>query len=344
MNRSSTLDVLKGVCILLVIFTHLAWTESEILNMYATLWVELAVPIFMLTTGFLYAKSFKNKKCMSLSEIYTSAKGGQIVKILRYSVPYFIAWIIELIIMHLLHMREFPGPAMLLKEFLSGGVGPGSYYYPVLIQLVFLFPLIYIIVLKYEVRGLAVCCGANVFFELLQWAYGMNEATYRLLVFRYTMLIAFGCYFGLGGKMKWPASVVMFITGLIGGYLNTYCDITPFFITYWKTTSFLTALHAVPIFYYVKDLNLRFKPMELLGKASYHIYLVQMVFFVGAGYIYSKFENRILGFLMCIVICLVAGVAFYCVEKPISKLYVAFGNRISDRLLPKDDNRDFVSS
>ena len=81
--------------------------------------------------------------------------------------------------------------------FLTGGTGPGSYYYPVMMQFVFVAPLIFCVIKKYEEKGVVLSFVANLFYEVLQRAYGMNEQCYRLLLFRYTFLIAFGCYLHL---------------------------------------------------------------------------------------------------------------------------------------------------
>lgn len=79
-------------------------------------------------------------------------------------------------------------------DFLDGGYGPGSYYYPLMIQLIFVFPIIHFIVRKYQYLGVWICGFINFIYELLQRAYDMNEACYRLLVLRYILVISVGCY------------------------------------------------------------------------------------------------------------------------------------------------------
>ena len=75
MKRNSTFDIIKGICIFLVVMTHLPWTAEERLLFYFPLWVEMAVPLFMLVSGFLYAKSFRKKDIETLENAYMSAGG-----------------------------------------------------------------------------------------------------------------------------------------------------------------------------------------------------------------------------------------------------------------------------
>ena len=47
-DRQRSVDFLKGICILLVIFTHCTWTEAERLKYLFPFWVDMAVPVFMI--------------------------------------------------------------------------------------------------------------------------------------------------------------------------------------------------------------------------------------------------------------------------------------------------------
>ena len=106
-------------------------------------------------------------------------------------------------------------------------------------------------------------------------------------------------------------------------------QIRPFFITYWTATSFLTSLHAIGLFSVLKDRVLRFRPLEFLGKASYHIFLTQMVFFNGVPLLEGIITSRPLRYLVCITVCLLAGVLFYVVEQPLNRLCVrAFTGKV----------------
>ena len=85
----------------------------------------------------------------------------------------------------------------------SGGYGPGSYYVPVMVQFVFLFPLIEKIVYRYRFAGVVFFGGCNLLYEILQRLYGMGESCYRLLIFRYLLLIAYGCWLAVDRQIKY---------------------------------------------------------------------------------------------------------------------------------------------
>ena len=85
----------------------------------------------------------------------------------------------------------------IFSAFLRGGFGPGSYYYPIMIQFIFYFPVIYAIVRRYNFSGVIICGLINFIYEILKYAYEMNAGCYRLLLFSYTLLIAYGCYLAL---------------------------------------------------------------------------------------------------------------------------------------------------
>lgn len=340
MKRNTTLDILKGICLIFVVVTHYPFSDETRLKFLFDYWIVMAIPLCMLVTGYVYSLSFQRKMITSLSDAY-SQHGGIAEHLIRYTIPFLIAWIIELIAFRILNVREPLSLLGYIKEFVCGGEGSGSYYYPVIVQMVFLFPLIYFCIKRRSVKGLVICCAINVVFEFLQWAYGLNSDTYRLLSLRYILVVSFGCYFGLGGKLSKVASACLFVIGAVSIYLNTFRGISLFFITSWRSTSFLTSLLAVPAFYYLIKLDVHCKPLELLGKASYNIFLVQMVFFrFGVRHVISMFvSNPVIHFLLCLMVCLVGGVVFYFVETPITKACIgAYKKWISNRNVPQQNN------
>jgi hypothetical protein len=120
-------------------------------------------------------------------------------KIIRYTIPFVMAYAIEIIVSVIFHKMTIYG---MVANFIRGGVGPGSYYYPIMMQFIFVFPFIYCIVKKCDFFGIIVCFFINGMFEVIQRSYGMAAANYRLLVFRYIFLMSVGCYLYLGGGKK----------------------------------------------------------------------------------------------------------------------------------------------
>ena len=60
-ERVHTLDVLKGLCVLMVIFTHYPWTDVQRLEYLFPFCVDMAIPMCMLISGYLYTKSYQRR-------------------------------------------------------------------------------------------------------------------------------------------------------------------------------------------------------------------------------------------------------------------------------------------
>lgn len=211
----------------------------------------------------------------------------------------------------------------LAKIFLQGGVGMGSYYYPIMMQFIFVFPLIFCIVKKWKEKGIIACFVINLIYELLQSSYDMNQECYRLLLFRYIFLISFGCFLALyeDNNKRWY--ILSIIVGIAFQYITQYTQYEPKIIKYWTGTSCVSALYIIPIFAYLfrnVDSDFCIRPINEIGKASFNVFLVQMVYYqTGANIIYSLIENWMIRVICNITICTILGYIFYMIEQPITK-------------------------
>lgn len=206
----------------------------------------------------------------------------------------------------------------------GGYWGPGSYYYPLMLQLIFVFPLIYFLIRENPKKGFLYALIFNVLYELAQRMYSLNEEIYSLLLFRYIVLIAFGCYLYIEGKFAARKLVVSFLIGTVFLITVCYTAYEPYIIIYWTRTSFMSAFYILPIFYcfMTKCKNIKCRLLGLLGRASYNVFLVQMVYYCTflPGYIQMHIGK--MAVLFNIVICLLGGVMFYFVETPITSWVV----------------------
>lgn len=285
-TRNHAIDFVKGICIIFVLITHYAWSSTERLRYLFPFWIEMAVPLFMIISGFVNSKSYVKHGITNLEKAYDLKNISS--KIVRYTVPFAIAFFIEEIVCGVLGMIDIT-VWQAVSSFLSGGFGPGSYYYPILIQFVFWFPIIFVIVKKYDFKGVLICAFINAAFEVLKSAYAMNEECYRLLLFRYTLLIAFGCYLAIGNsKINKKTSFVMVVAGITYIIVFCYLGFTPPVTNYWTGTCIWACLPIMPISIpLLKSEKLKNSAVEFLGKASYDIFLVQMVYYNGADIVYK---------------------------------------------------------
>ena len=206
-------------------------------------------------------------------------------RIARYTIPLIVVIIIELVDVKHFDIITKP-PLEILRWIIDGTVGKGNYYYPVMMQLVFLFPVIYFILDRKKEKGLVICLALNALYELLAWAYNMNTDCYRLLPFRYIFLVAIGVYALKGYRLKLSVAIIMTAVGALFITMIAYMGYeTKIINKSWSSTSFIASMFIAPVMIWVlQKVKIRFKPLEVVGKASYHIFLVQMVYYLGYFY------------------------------------------------------------
>ena len=325
LNRNHAIDVLKGVAILFIIITHFQWSELERLKMGFPFWIDMAVTTFMVISGFLYARSFESKGIDTFEKAY---KPKLIVeKMLRFTIPFAIAFLVEAVYI----ITMVPNTHNMVLVFLQGGIGAGSYYYPIMMQFIFLFPIIFFVIRKYLFKGLLICLGMNAVYEVLHWAYGMNEQCYRLIALRYIFVIAFGVFLHFKNCCEEETKIhykkflaAIFVLGTLFIGLTCYTSYQPKIIIHWTRVSFMGSMYFLPIMdWLIDNCRIKCKPLELLGQGSFNIFLTQMIFYwLGAPLIYSCVSNRMLQLMICSIICIVIGMLFYFIEQPITKWVV----------------------
>ena len=322
--RNHTIDFLKGVCMFLIVTTHFQFTNEERKIGGFSFWIDMAVPVLMVITGFIWSYSYQKRGAVNLQDCYRPSI--LLGKLVRFLVPYLFAFAAEVLV-DLFVFKKYDA-LYYLNLFFQGGRGPGSYYVPVMIQLVLLVPLLYFLIRKHNHIGLLLGFLITLVFEVAKGAFFINEATYRLLCFRYLFVVGFGCYlFFLKERVKQGYKInqgVYLALGLVSmGIGATYLAYTqylggvPVFTKYWTSTSFVASLLiCFPCSLLLLFTNIRFLPAEYVGKASYHIFLFQMVFYeYAANYIYQSVSSRPLSFLVCFSSCISAGLLFYELER-----------------------------
>ena len=320
-KRNCTIDLIKGFAIILVLITHYSWTDEQRKLFVFPFVINMAIPVFMVITGYVYSLSLSKQ---GINHIEDAFPMKMILKrIVRYALPFYAVIIWSLFDPHFQRLSLLE----LLRWAIDGADGPGSYYFPVMIQIVFVFPLVYFLINKKEGKGLLIAFIANSVYELLAWSYGMPTTCYRLLMFRYVFLIAVGVYAFKGYKLKLWQSILTAIIGAAFIIIVVYFDYVPRIVNSdWSTTNFISSMLIVPLMIWIlqnhKNIRVMFLlPIEIIGRASYHIYLVQMVYYLWYYYEFQRIVSTwYIHLILGIVICLVLGVVWYYVDKPIQKV------------------------
>lgn len=195
-NRLVAIDYLKAVAIVLVIITHSISQETR-LKYYGPFWIDMAVPIFMIISGFTYSMSADRHQIKTLHQWFCWKAIAP--KLQRIALPYFITIIIETTVFMIFSPKSIK---YLLIGYITGGWGPGSYYFPILIQLIVMFPLIFLVFKKIPVVAVVLSFVVHLSFDIVSntlladWPY--IDWLYRLLIFRYNAFIVTGialyCY------------------------------------------------------------------------------------------------------------------------------------------------------
>ncbi|MBP5417811.1 MAG: acyltransferase [Clostridiales bacterium] len=314
-DRNHTIDILKGIAIILVLITHYEWTAGQRRFVLFPYLINMAIPIFMIITGYVYSASQERSCGSSIEKAYSLKRIFR--RIVRYTLPFLVIVIWELLDPKI---SLSYAPLDVMRWCIDGTVGKGSYYFPVMLQMIFLFPLVYFIIDRKGPKGLWYCLIFNAIYEILAWAYFIGDDTYRLISFRYIFLIASGVYAFKGYKLKLPVGFTMSIAGSSFITILTYYGYeTRIFHSAWASTSFLSSMLIIPLMIWVlQNVRISFKPLEILGQASYHIFLVQMVYYLGYYELLGKKISSTAGHLaLGCVICLGIGTAFYFAEKPL---------------------------
>lgn len=346
-ERNRFIDLAKGIAIILVLFNHYEFSPKSIFSTHIYYWIVcMAVPVFMLCTGYVTAASYSSKN-VAVRQAYS--KEALVPKLCRYVLPVLWFYVAETVLTFIFQKTgyldyigtlDFPyrdgyGKKMTLLGsiifFFAGGRGQhGTYYFPVIMQVAFMIPLIYAAVKKWK-WGVWLCFGINLALEILKnplasllVSFGISSkvpyGAYRLLAFRYIFIIALGCYVYLYRDRlgKWYKWAVFAAIGAVYIYLVNYEITNRLIFTYWHRTAMPVAFFVAPAFVLgIKYLaKVRFTPLEELGKASYHILMVQILyynFFAPLVWTAPKnvIPNAFVGMLISLVVCLAGGYGYY---------------------------------
>lgn len=323
-KRIDLLDYLKAISILMVIITHYDWAKKT--SPAFILFIDMAVPIFMIISGYNFAMSYQKNTDGTLPDMYSSE--NILPRVHRFLRPFFFIYIIELVLSVALDETLKYGA---IETFFRGGIGPGSYYVPLLIQLLLVFPLIFFFVKKSAFWGVLTCGIINLLYEFVIVFFDVEKIYYRLCIGRYILLIAFGCYLFLhpDHKLKKRDLAIMITLGVIfiltrtsADYMIAKWELFP----YWGPTAFPVAFYIFPLviiafrlFYHKQIPGYTGELLALIGKASYHIFLVQMVYyhFNLGGALMDK--HWLFAIPYNVVVTVSVGIAFYRVENNLRK-------------------------
>lgn len=326
-ERVIIIDYAKAICIIFVIIIHAnAYIPLEMdKNVFFILFVDGAVPFFMVLSGYTFSMSCGKKK--NFKEMYSIR--SIYPKVIRFIVPAVVAVILYKVLASI--MRQ---PFHFVFGFLWGLYGPGSYYCDLMLELVFLFPMLYLLIRRFRWCGVFIAGSVNLLFEAGVTHYAVDSKIYRICILRYLLFIAFGCmiYFmrKSNKKVSWIILLLSMVIGTAYLFSYNYFGYELKIFTYAPGDSMPIAFWSWAVIYIILETlenlgggqSFVGKIMTLIGQASYHILYTQMIYFAGLNVlkktIYAGVSNGII-LLSSIIVSVVAGIIFYKMETASTK-------------------------
>lgn len=280
--RLAIVDYLRAICIIFVILNHSGLFDRAM--PLFTLTIDKAVPVFMILSGYVFALVASEKTFRELYGFSSMKK-----KFIRFTLPMVITFGFYLM------LKRLGGNPLTLSEMFKavalGNWGQGAYYYHLMIEFMFLAPVLYGIIRRFEAEGIILIGLVNFICEVLCSTYGLHVALYRVLIFRYLFAIGLGIYIGRFKERKISpvicgtitvVGVVYILLPYIWGYSYRIFTYSP-----WGRTSMVSVLYVFPIVYILLDGFSGYhsqgffgKAVERIGRASYYIMYAQMIYYV----------------------------------------------------------------
>lgn len=317
MKYLNQLDFIKGFAAISVIVLH-SVPIVILEKTYSVFHIWQAVPLFIIIMGFNLIYS-KNAPLYSINYFYKRYK--------RIIEPFLLVFILSLIFGFIFYREEYYVGWMNLIGLMPKS-GAGNYYITILIQFIFLAPILYWSFKKNPKLTIFTFFLIDILFQVLAMRFITNGYIYSGSIFRYFSALSIGMWIAKDFDLKSKSNIWIIAGCLVSvTYLfigNTF-DI-PLFNESWKTQNLLSFFYPAVIIlislnYLSNSLNNHVsKLFSLLGRASYHIFLVQMIYFALiptntlAEELSRTYNYYIVGALLVIfnlIVCISIGLLFY---------------------------------
>ncbi|MBM6615727.1 hypothetical protein JTF06_12615 [Desemzia sp. RIT804] len=312
MKYNKNIDVMKGIAIIFVILIH-SFNDETLHKIGGPFYLLQAVPLFLIISGYNQAQSYNRHSIKSLAEFYHPTF---LLKKLYRLLP------IALIIYAL--QALFGPEEHSFLFYLIGRGGYGGYYISIMIQAILVLPLLYLLVEKTSpLTMLLLSFVGNLMYEYFCYSFDIPSFLYRLLLFRYLFALALGMWYFFDSHRTY-AAVLMKIGAVFSvWYLLVvhYFDIpVPFysFDTSWKGQDPLSFFYSLLVFYlglkYFSSFRIDIikQSFIFLGKRSYAIFIVQMLYFWLLS-AYTDWPESL--FLLDVLVSCSLGTALYRIEQ-----------------------------
>jgi peptidoglycan/LPS O-acetylase OafA/YrhL len=287
------IDLLKGLAILGVMAQH-AFAPAFLYRAWDVFYLVQAVPIFFVLMGLNASRSLSKVEPVTLPRLYTRSYFRQRVD--RLLLPFLVLWPIAAVVA-LLFGEFHVGPLALIGVYPSTG-GPGTYFVTILFEFALVFPFLFWCLVRAPLLTSVALVAIDIGFNVFAPHVGFFTTT-------------------SGGHYIYDAAIPKYAVAILAGFWLTRVEVnrtlifrlTPLAIasvaylvflhqdpqafdwlinSFSRPTNFLSAGYAI----WLTCVGLVFLPGEAhsmatrvlaaLGRASYHIFLIQIIWFSAA--------------------------------------------------------------
>lgn len=292
------IDIIKSLAIISVIILHL-YPENLLKRIYYQFYIGQCVGVFIILIGMtslVTFKEYRKRKRLSLKELYS--KQYFVNKIKRIIMPFLPITFLSFLILRSNDLKS----TYSLQDLFIGRLPievPGNYFITLMLQVIIFLPLMFYLYKKNAYRFLLFSLIINFIFELIAPRVNIlanNNYIYKSSLLRYLFLIASGLYISDDYwhnkhisvfQEKYHLFTCLFPLSAVYLFLGQFTrQPFPFFDKSWGTLNILSFPYTVLFTVFILNLNYKHFVAPLIlnvfiivGKASYYIYLVQLLFF-----------------------------------------------------------------
>jgi len=280
------IDLLKGLAIISVILLH-TWPEKVLLITGAPLHIWQAVPVFILIAGFVGTLSYMRQDTTGFRHCYRFSSLFRRFK--RILAPFTLLFIVQIVLLCFTGIKEIT-LQNIVSSYITGGYGPGSYFIPIILQHILILPILYLWAMRNPRYFLPTTFLISLVLEYLMIIAFVPEWAYRLLYVRYLFAGALGVWLAVSKQPIDKKLIIGALISLIYIFAVNYLNVQFWFLYpawgsqhapsyFWPLLIIMVGLIYLPSV----SKNALSTALEKLGRASWHIFLVQMAFFWAFG-------------------------------------------------------------
>ena len=317
-DRNTAIDFLKMTAIIAVILLHSMTIGMR--NMIGGPYHILqAVPLFIMISGYNSMNSVTRQSLDYKQQYRFDLLSKKFQRLLQ---PFTLIFIVEMALLQLVGQLRISGVPL---AYIKGGFGPGSYYVPLMIQLTLLVPILIEFVRRFPKGTLFIVTVCSLGLEFFFWKIHLQNEIYRQLLIRYILPLTLGVYAALyREKIRYiwillAGCSLVYISGVEYLYWTSFAQVD------WRSQNTLAFFYPFALFLLVIE-RMRFREglfsrlTVLVGKSSYHIYLIQMLYFwTGLPIRIGLVQDSLKGAVFSVVICVLLGILFYKLDNRILK-------------------------